>query len=96
MAQFVVDSAQVAQASAQTNAIANQLRTEAANMMAQVQSLQSTWTGAAASAFADCAARWHTAQVQMEQALEQIGLALQNASASYEETESGVAGLFAG
>lgn len=96
MAQFVVDSNQVALASAQTAAIANQIRTDAANMMAQVQSLQSSWTGAGASSFADCANRWHAAQTQMEQALDEIGIALRNASVSYEETESGITGMFAG
>ena len=96
MAQFNVDSSQVAAAGAQAAAIAGQLRTDAAAMMAQVQSLQESWTGAAASSFADCATRWRAAQAQMEAALDSIAQALQATSASYEDAESGAAAMFAG
>ena len=75
MAQFNVDSGQVAAAGAQAAAIAGQLRSDAA---------------------ADCATRWRAAQAQMEAALDSIGQALQAASASYEEAESGAAAMFAG
>ncbi len=96
MAQFNVDSGQLSAAGANVAAIAGQLRTDAAAMMSQVQSLQGSWTGAAASSFADCATRWRAAQSQMEAALDSIGQALHAVSVSYEEAESGAAAMFAG
>lgn len=94
MAQYHVDSAEIMQASAATNAVAEQLRSNAASMLAQIQGLQTSWHGAGANAFADCATRWHHAQIQMEQALDSIALALQQASTHYEQTEAAITGMF--
>lgn len=96
MAQFNVDSAQVAQASAQTATVANQIRTDVATMMAQLETLQSSWTGAASASFADCAQRWRAAQMQMEEALDSISQALAHSASQYEQTESGIVSMFAG
>lgn len=96
MAQFNVDAAQIAQASVTTSAIAGQIRSDVTQMIGQLQMLQGSWTGAAASAFADCATRWQAAQAQVEEVLNQISMALQAASRTYDDAEAQAASMFAG
>lgn len=96
MAQFNVDSAQVAQASATTKTIADQIRADVASMMAQLHQLSATWTGSASATFQGCAAQWRLAQAQVEQSLDSISVALAQASNAYEQAESQATGLFAG
>lgn len=96
MAHYAVDSATLAATAAQTTQIASQIRAEVAAMMAALATLESSWTGQAQIAFADCAQRWHGAQTHVEDALTQIGAALQQASATYDDAEARAAGLFAG
>ena len=94
MANFLVDSTQITQMSAQTTALATRMREDSAMMMSYMQNLQGSWSGAASAAFSDCVVRWRAAQMQMETALDSISQALAHASIQYEQTESGIAGMF--
>lgn len=96
MAHYVVDSASLAASAAHTQAIAGQIRGEVAAMMSQLHALESSWTGQAQLAFAECATRWQAAQAQVETALEGISAALSQASATYADAESHACSLFAG
>lgn len=95
MARFQVDSAEVAQAAAQTRLSTSAIRTEVTAMMAHLVQLQSGWTGAAAASFGMCADQWRGTQAQVEASLEQITLALDAASRTYEDAEFNAQGLFA-
>ncbi|MDU0967657.1 MAG: WXG100 family type VII secretion target [Actinomycetaceae bacterium] len=96
MAHYLVDSAELTRSASATLAIADHIRSEVTAMMGQLNALESSWTGQAQVAFADCATRWHAAQTQVEGALQQISTALAQASATYEDAEAQATGLFAG
>jgi len=94
MAVFTVDTDAVATTTASVRATAERLHTETAAMMSQLTQLQTSWTGSAATAFQGCTEQWRAAQVQVEQALSSISVALQNAGTQYAEAEQYSAGLF--
>ncbi|MBD3690033.1 WXG100 family type VII secretion target [Nanchangia anserum] len=96
MAHYVVDSASLSQSAAHMSQIGEHIRADVAAMMGQLGSLQSSWSGQGQLAFADCASRWHAAQLQVESALDHISAALAQASATYEDAETQTVGLFAG
>lgn len=95
MAQYNVDSAQVAQASATVKNISEQIRTDVATMMMTLQQLGSSWTGSASSAFQECSTQWRGAQAQVEASLDSIAAALSQAASTYEEAESHTTAMFA-
>lgn len=93
--QFHVDAGQVAGAAARTAQSAQTIRTEVAAMMAHLIELDSSWSGAAASAFAGTREQWRQAQLHVDAALESIQQALGVAAQSYEDAESAATRLFA-
>lgn len=95
MVRFQVDSAEVAQAAAQTRVATSAIRGEVAAMMAHLVQLQSGWTGEASVAFGTCADQWRATQAQVEASLEQITVALDAASRTYADAEVNAQGLFA-
>lgn len=94
--QFTVNTAEVAAASARTRASVEALRTEASAMMGHLIALQSSWTGGASAAFAGAAEQWQVTQRVVEDNLSMISLALDQAAASYAETEATATRLFTG
>lgn len=70
------------------------LQSESTALMAQLSQLQSSWTGAAATAFQSCAEQWRGAQLHVEQVLESIGMALGSAATQYADADRYSAGLF--
>ena len=94
--QFQVDSDAVAAAGAQTRACAEEGSAQVSAMMANLNALQSVWTGAASGAFASLAAQWRATQATVEANLREIASALDAASANYVEAESSATALFAG
>lgn len=93
--QFTVNTAEVAAASARTRASVETIRTEAAAMMGHLIALQGSWTGGASAAFGATAEQWQVTQRIVEENLASISLALDNAAASYAETEAHATRLFA-
>jgi WXG100 family type VII secretion target len=63
-------------------------------MLAHLTSLESTWRGGAATAFADVLQQWRGAQLHVEQALDVITAALAQAADQYETAEQNAARLF--
>lgn len=96
MAQYFVDSAQVASASAATSAVAGRIRADVAQMMAQLNALQSSWGGAASSNFASVAEQWRGTQAAVEASLDNISQLLNVTANTYADAEQAAAGLFAG
>lgn len=95
MAQFTVDSSQIAASSAAVSASVNEIRGSVSRMYSNLQQLQSVWHGSASMQFGAVTDRWRTAQQQMEQSLEAIQNALAQASNLYEDTEMQASRLFA-
>ncbi|MDO4665279.1 MAG: WXG100 family type VII secretion target [Actinomycetaceae bacterium] len=95
MARFTADSASISTASAQVTAVTGQIRTDVAQMMAQLGMLEGAWTGSAALAFHNAASQWRATQAQVEAALDSIAAALANASNTYADAEARATSLFA-
>lgn len=94
MATFSVDSDAVLTATGAVRATADRLQGETSAMLAQLTSLQGTWSGTAAIAFQSVIDRWRAAQRELEAALGDIGLALAHAGNQYAQTEIAATGLF--
>lgn len=94
MSVFTVDTEAVQAAQATTRATIERLRSESATLMAQLRQLQSSWVGAASTAFQGCAEHWQGAQLHVEQVLDEIGTSLGSAAAQYAEADQYSAGLF--
>lgn len=63
-------------------------------MMRHLTELQGSWQGSAAAAFAGVMTDWSRTQQRVEQSLDQVTKALQNAAKSYAEAEQHAARLF--
>ncbi|MFN3867074.1 MAG: WXG100 family type VII secretion target [Demequina sp.] len=95
MTRYHVDAAEVASASALAAGSAQTIRGEVAAMMGHLTALEGSWQGGAATAFAGVLDQWRSAQVQVEQALEALTVALSHAAEQYQSAEDAAARLFA-
>ncbi|WP_250504978.1 WXG100 family type VII secretion target [Bowdeniella massiliensis] len=93
--QLTVNSTELQASSARTTASVSSVRAEVHALMANLQSLQGSWSGAASDAFGDCARRWHLIQQQVEVSLEEISQALTAAARQYEDVEAASRAMFA-
>lgn len=87
MTQFTVDSDQVLVANSAVQNSIQILNQEATALLGQLNSLQSSWTGLAASSFQELASRWRLTASQVENQLSDIGQALALAASQYSEIE---------
>ncbi|MBD7956374.1 WXG100 family type VII secretion target [Microbacterium sp. Sa4CUA7] len=94
MAVFSVDSDAVLTATAAVRSTADRLAGETAAMLAQLTTLQSSWTGGAALGFQNVIDRWRATQREVEATLADISTALATAGQQYAQTEAATAGLF--
>lgn len=94
MAQFSVDSEQIASAAGAVQGSVSQIREAVSAMYTNLNQLQSVWTGGAATQFASVADQWRAAQEQMEASLENIQNSLSQASTVYSQAESDASRLF--
>lgn len=72
----------------------DRLRSEVATMQMNLDQLQGTWQGSAATSFQSIVAEWRSTHLRIEEALGNIATALQHASAQYEEVEQVNTSLF--
>lgn len=96
MSVFHVDSDEVARCSALVRTSAQNLRAEVNTMMASLNALEASWSGMASSQFTATAAQWRATQVQLEQALDDISVALGTAATTYSHAESQATAMFSG
>ncbi|GGA62794.1 hypothetical protein GCM10011490_11580 [Pseudoclavibacter endophyticus] len=96
MAQIRVDSDILLAAVNTTNASIDRVRTENASLTTNLINLQSTWTGSASASFQDLLSQWRAVQLQVEEQLAQMNIALATAGNTYGSTESDVTRMFAG
>ena len=94
MPQFQVDSEQMRSSSAAVSSSISSIRDAVGGMYTNLNGLQQYWTGAAATQFTAVAEQWRAAQIQMEQSLEAIQLALAQASGVYADAEIQASRLF--
>lgn len=94
MAVYSVDSDAVLSATAAVHGTVDRIRGDVQGMLAQLTGLQSSWTGAAAGAFAGVVDQWRVTQHQVEEGLAAINEALAAAGRQYAEAERLSASLF--
>lgn len=94
MSVFTVDTDAVQGAQSGTYATMERLQTESTALMAQLNSLSSSWTGDASMAFQECSEQWRAAQMHVEQVLASISRALASTASNYIDAEVVSAKLF--
>jgi 6 kDa early secretory antigenic target len=94
MATFSVDSDAVLTTTAAIRGSIDRLEAESASLLAQLTSLQGSWTGTAATAFHGTAENWRATHQQLTAALADIGQALAVAGRQYADVEHASTGLF--
>jgi len=94
MSTYQVDSeAVLAQATAARHTV-ERVQGEVGALHAQLEQLQASWQGTAASAFRGVVAEWRSAQQRVDDALTTLGAALGQAGQQYAEIEQANARLF--
>jgi WXG100 family type VII secretion target len=97
MAFIKVTAEELQSTSSQLNSAAAQIEAENSQAMSQVQALVGAgWQGAASGSFETAFAQWKSGADQVRGALAQISTLLNQAAATYESTESQIAGSFNG
>jgi WXG100 family type VII secretion target len=91
---FRVDSEQVLAANNNIQATIGKLQTEVESLHAQLQSLEGSWQGVAASSFQELVRRWRLTANTVEQQLGEVGRALATAAHQYNEIEQANLRLF--
>jgi len=91
---FRVDSEQVLAANHTIQATISKLQSEVELLHSQLQSLEGSWQGAAATSFQDLVRRWKLTANGVDQQLGEIGRALTHAATQYQEIEAANLKLF--
>lgn len=94
MTRYQVDSEAVLGAENALRASAGRLQAEVNGMVAQLVTLQDSWSGQAASAFQGVLADWRATQYRVEESLAGLTHALGRAGQQYAEAEQANASLF--
>lgn len=94
MAVFSVDSDAVESATATARSTSDRMRADIAMMLAVLNQLEGTWTGAASAGFQGQVENWRATQRIVEQSLDSLNEALAVAGRAYAETELATAGMF--
>ncbi|QTX03995.1 WXG100 family type VII secretion target [Agromyces archimandritae] len=94
MTRFQVDSIEVQQASQTTRATIDRIQADVGSLMGQLNALQGSWTGQAATAFQAAVSDWRGLHQQVEQQLARLHGALGMAATQYLEAEQANARLF--
>lgn len=94
MAQFNVNSDDLAIKSTAVSGSVDRIRMEVDGMKRNLMDLQSTWTGSAATNFQALLQEWHATQVKVEASLESINSALSMAATQYAQAEDANTRMF--
>ncbi len=96
MTRYQVDSDAVLVATGAVRGSISRIQAEVDALHGQLTNLQSSWTGAAASAFQVVVNDWKATQARVEESLATINIALGQAGQQYADAEAANARLFAG
>ncbi len=94
MAQFNVNSDDLALKSTAVKGSVDRIRMEVDAMKRNLLDLQSTWTGSAATSFQSLLQEWHATELKVEASLESINAALSVAASQYAEAEEANTRMF--
>jgi WXG100 family type VII secretion target len=94
MTTFQVDSEAVLSATSAVRASIDRIQAEVGGLHGQLTSLQSSWSGQAATAFQGVITDWRATQQRVEEGLAAINQALTQAAQQYAEIEAANARLF--
>lgn len=94
MSTFQVDSEAVLAHATAARQTVGRIQGEVAALHAQLEQLQSSWTGGAAAAFHSVVAEWRVTQQRVEDSLTAIGTALAQAGQQYADIEQHNTRLF--
>lgn len=93
---FRVDSEQVLAANITIQSTISKLQQEVELLHSQLQGLEGSWQGAAATSFQELVKRWRVTASGVDQQLGEIGRALALAANQYQEIEQANLRLFQG
>jgi len=91
---FKVDSEQVLAANQSIQVTIGKLQTEVESLYAQLQSLEGSWQGQAATSFQELVKRWRLTANNVEAQLGEVGQALALAAQQYSDIEQANLRLF--
>jgi WXG100 family type VII secretion target len=91
---FRVDSEQVLAANLNIQVTIGKLQSEVESLYAQLQSLEGSWQGAAATSFQELVKRWRLTANNVEAQLGEVGQALALAAQQYSDIEQANLRLF--
>lgn len=94
MTRYQVDSEAVLGAHGAIRGTMSRIQAEVSSLHAQLDGLQSSWTGPAASAFQSVVTDWNATEQRVEQSLSGIGQALGRAGQQYADIEQANAQMF--
>ncbi len=94
MAQFNVNSDDLALKSTAVKGSVDRIRLEVDAMKRNLLDLQSTWTGTAATNFHALMQEWHATELRVEASLESINNALSMAATQYAQAEDANTRMF--
>jgi len=95
MSRFEVDSEAMAATSAAVQGSIATVTAETQRMMTNLEALQATWRGPAASAFAGVTGEWRVTQQRVHETLQAIQAALTHAGRQYADVEAATVRMFA-
>ncbi len=88
MTNFHVDAAALDSATVHINSTIDRITSDVSTMSGQLRSLDGSWTGPAALAFADLMSEWTVSSNRLTESLTVIGTALRQIQTHYVETEA--------
>jgi len=94
MSTFQVDSAQVASASHAVQTSSTAIAAETEGMLRNLQALEASWKGQAATGFQAVTAQWRATQERVRLSLEEIQRALATAGQQYADVEAANTRMF--
>ncbi|MEJ6507310.1 MAG: WXG100 family type VII secretion target [Microbacteriaceae bacterium] len=94
MTRYNVDSEAVLAAATQARASIGRINAEVHTLNAHLQSLSSSWSGPAATAFLAVHDNWRQTQMRVEESLASLGTSLTHAGTHYQDLEIANARLF--
>lgn len=94
MAQFNVNSDELAVKSTAVKGSVDRIRMEVDAMKRNLADLQATWTGTAANNFQLLLQEWHATELRVEASLESINAALSMAATQYAQAEDANTRMF--
>jgi WXG100 family type VII secretion target len=94
MSQYRVSSDEIRAVAGQVTSGGAEIEQQRSTLLGQIQGLGDSWQGTAASALQGLYEKWDSDARALMTTLSEIGQAMNQAAATYEETETSVTGMF--